>query len=214
MTDVFPRRNLPIEAEPWGRAHDERVIALEDGVTRLGQSLSGQNRNSASSIQTLADQVKDLVGRVSYNTSSADSQTWTTPSGPYTWGPGLSFTLTEPRVVSLEFSVSGMVYTLASNATSSAVAHLKGAIFLNGSMIPGAQGEMGTNVGVLPNTGRASTYSGTLTARSLVSLTAGTYTVQGGFSTRNAELNGSPPSGSVTVSATSPFIFVDVLQPA
>lgn len=58
MTDVFPRRNLPEEAEQWGRAHDDRVVSLEQQVEILGQSLSGQNRNAASSIETLADQVR------------------------------------------------------------------------------------------------------------------------------------------------------------
>lgn len=58
MSDVFPRRNLPVDAEDWGRAHDNRVISLEEQVEILGQSLRGQNRNSASSIETLADQVQ------------------------------------------------------------------------------------------------------------------------------------------------------------
>lgn len=215
MTDVFPRRNLPEDAEQWGRAHDDRVVSLEKQIEALGQSLSGQNRNSASSIQTLATQVKDLVGRVAYNTSSTDSQTWTTPSvTPFTFGPTLSFTLTDSRVVSLQSIVSGTVYTLATNASTSAFAYLKGAIFLNGSLIPSASGEMGTNVGILPNTGRASTYSGTLSSRALIALNAGTYTIQGGFTERNAQVSGSPASGNAYVSAANPFVFVDVLQPA
>ncbi len=215
MTDVFPRRNLPDEAEQWGRAHDDRVISLEQSVASLQQSLSGQNRNSASSIQTLSTQVKDLAGREAYNTSSTDSQTWTTPLvTPFTFGPTLSLTLTQSRVVSIQSMVSGTVYTLATNASSSAFAYLKGAIFLNGSVIPSAAGEMGTNVGILPNTGRSSTYSGTIFSRALVTLPAGTYTLQGGFSERNAQVSGSPASGNAYVSAANPSLFIDVLQPA
>lgn len=58
MSDVFPRRNLPDDADPWGRAHDDRVLSLETSIEVLNQSLLGQNRNSASSLETLADQVR------------------------------------------------------------------------------------------------------------------------------------------------------------
>lgn len=213
MSDVFPRRNLPEEAEPWGRAHDQRVLALEDGFTRLGQSLSGQNRNSASSIQTLADQVKDLVGRVGYSALSADSLTWATPTTtPYTFGPSLTFTLSGPRVVSIQTSVTGVASVLATNATTSAFAMLRGAIFVNGSVVAGSRGEVSTNVGALPNTGRGNYSGGSVISRSLVPLPAGTHTVQGGFFMRNAEVIGT--SGSASVTASDPSIFVDVLQPA
>lgn len=215
MTDVFPRRNLPEDAEQWGRAHDERVMSLESQIQVLSQSLSGQNRNSASSIQTLSNQVKDLAGREAYNTSSGESQTWTTPLvTPFTFGPTLSLTLTQARVISIQSFVSATVYTLATNASSSAFAYLKGAIFLNGSVITSAAGEMGTNVGILPNTGRASTYNGTILSRALITLPAGTYTIQGGFSERNAQVSGSPASGNAYVSASNPALFIDVLQPA
>lgn len=66
--DVFPRRNLPDGAEPWGRAHDDRVLGLERDVQSLGQSLSGQNRNTASSLASLADQIRTLEG---YNPTSS-----------------------------------------------------------------------------------------------------------------------------------------------
>lgn len=216
MTDVFPRRNLPEDAEPWGRAHDDRVIALEDGITRLGQSLQGQNRNSASSIQTLAEQVKDLVGRVGYSASTPGfSQTWTTPTTtPYVWGPSLTFTLSQARVVSIQTSVTGVASVSATNASTSAFAMLRGAIFVSGSVVSGSRGEVSTNVGVYANTGRGNYSGGSVISRSLISLTAGTYTVQGGFFLRNAELIGSPASGSASVTASDPSIFVDVLQPA
>lgn len=61
MPDVFPRRNLPGEAEQWGRAHDDRVMALESGLETVAQSVQGQNRNTASSLSVIADQVKKIA---------------------------------------------------------------------------------------------------------------------------------------------------------
>jgi hypothetical protein len=60
MTDIFPQRNLPGEAEEWGRAHDRRVVGLESEVLALQQSVQGQNRNSASSLASLARQIDEI----------------------------------------------------------------------------------------------------------------------------------------------------------
>lgn len=40
MRNPFPRRNLPPEAEPWGREHDSRVSTLSDTVDRLSQEVT------------------------------------------------------------------------------------------------------------------------------------------------------------------------------
>lgn len=40
MRNPFPRRNLPPEAEPWGREHDVRVSNLSSTVERLAQEVS------------------------------------------------------------------------------------------------------------------------------------------------------------------------------
>lgn len=61
MPDVFPRRNLNPEAEPWGRAHDDRVLALESAVGIVGQSVQGQNRNTASSLSVIAQQLQTIA---------------------------------------------------------------------------------------------------------------------------------------------------------
>ena len=60
MTDVFPRRNLPGESEQWGRAHDDRVIALEKQNTALRQSLNALNRSTASTLSNLANQLNAM----------------------------------------------------------------------------------------------------------------------------------------------------------
>lgn len=60
MPDIFPRRNLPNDAEQWGRAHDERVLSVEGQIETIRQSLSGQNRNTASSLESLANQLRSI----------------------------------------------------------------------------------------------------------------------------------------------------------
>lgn len=61
MPDIFPRSNLPDDAVPWGRAHDTRVMALESGLEGVSQSVQGQNRNSASSLAVIAQQLQKLA---------------------------------------------------------------------------------------------------------------------------------------------------------
>lgn len=61
MSDVFPRSNLPDAAVPWGRAHDDRVIALESSLLSVSQSVQGQNRNSASSLALIAQQIQKIA---------------------------------------------------------------------------------------------------------------------------------------------------------
>lgn len=58
--DVFPRRDLPFEAEPWGREVEERVIGLENAVLSSDQSITGENRTSAASLGVLARQLSTL----------------------------------------------------------------------------------------------------------------------------------------------------------
>lgn len=60
MADVFPRRNLPGGAEPWGRAVQERIVSAEGGIVALRQSTQSQNRSTASSLSQLAAQVATL----------------------------------------------------------------------------------------------------------------------------------------------------------
>lgn len=107
--DVFPRRNLPDGAEQWGRAHDDRVLGLERDVQSLGQSLSGQNRNTASSLASLADQIRTLEG---YNpeastiptsqgvaTSGASTPNWEVEAFNASLDPELNITSTTGRLL-------------------------------------------------------------------------------------------------------------------
>ena len=60
MTDVFPLRNLPPEAEEWGRTVEDRIIQAENRNATAGQSLSGLNRSSSSTLDNLAFQVSEV----------------------------------------------------------------------------------------------------------------------------------------------------------
>ena len=59
--DVFPRRNLPGEAESWGRTLEDRVIALEKGHVAQESSLAGANRTAASALANTANQINSIV---------------------------------------------------------------------------------------------------------------------------------------------------------
>jgi hypothetical protein len=61
MADVFPRRNLPPLAEQWGREVENRVVSSEGAIESLQQGLSGQNRNTASSLAVIAQQIQGLA---------------------------------------------------------------------------------------------------------------------------------------------------------
>lgn len=58
MADVFPRRNLPDEAEQWGRTAEDRITNLDGSIVQLQQGLQSQNRNTASSLEVLAGQIR------------------------------------------------------------------------------------------------------------------------------------------------------------
>lgn len=60
MVDVFPRRNLPGDAEQWGRDVEGRVVDLSTGQEILGQQLQSQNRNTASNLAVMAAQIQTL----------------------------------------------------------------------------------------------------------------------------------------------------------
>ena len=62
--DVFPRRNLPPEAEEWGRKAEERIIDIENRVLMADGIARGTNRGDAASMGALARQVDALAAQV------------------------------------------------------------------------------------------------------------------------------------------------------
>lgn len=60
MVDVFPRRDLPGKADGWGRVLETRTVSNEESIQALQQGLAGQNRNTASSLAVIAQQIQAL----------------------------------------------------------------------------------------------------------------------------------------------------------
>lgn len=58
MPDIYPRRNLPGDADVWGRTVETKQESAETSIEMLQQAVQGQNRNTASSLQVLAGQIK------------------------------------------------------------------------------------------------------------------------------------------------------------
>lgn len=215
--DVFPPMNLPDDgkgqsAVPWGRAVQGRVEDVEGRVDALSQALGGQNRSNASSlsliaqqIQALGDQVRDLVGRASYSALDPDL-TFRLPNtlSATPWGPSLSFTLAQPRVVSLMFTV-GTSYQAAGSAS---LAYTRGALFIDNVRYVGVSR---TESGVSGNATVLSGGDSTLICRAVVSLPAGGHTVQGGYMDTQV-IGTSGPSFSY-MDLRGPSVFADVLQP-
>lgn len=112
--DVFPRRNLPNEAEQWGRAHDARIVEAEASLDRIEQSVQGLNRSTASSLTSIARQIEtiqeqqaeikeaqdELNARKTYSASGSNFTT-SVVNSVQTGSPraNISFTLAESRTV-------------------------------------------------------------------------------------------------------------------
>ena len=101
---IFPRRNLPGDSDSWGREIENYIRKTRNDLDALGQSSQGQNRSTASSLSVLGGQFTDLVGRNSYfGGDTGETATWfnstTITSQPF--GPTVSFTLTDTRLVKL-----------------------------------------------------------------------------------------------------------------
>lgn len=58
--DVFPRRNLPPESEPWGRKHDEVSRSHTRTLEDIRLSLLGLNRASAGQLGVVGRQLDEL----------------------------------------------------------------------------------------------------------------------------------------------------------
>lgn len=58
MTDVYPRRDLPGTADVWGREVETRQDSLKTTVEIVSQGVQSLNRNTASSLEVLASQIK------------------------------------------------------------------------------------------------------------------------------------------------------------
>lgn len=64
MVDVLHRRNLPPDAEPWGRDIENLALGTQSQVEILSQGVQGQNRNTASSLASLGKTILSLQATI------------------------------------------------------------------------------------------------------------------------------------------------------
>lgn len=214
-TDIFPPRDLPGRADDWGRKAEDGIKAAQRAAQLAQQSVGNLARSTSGTNQTLSRQVRDLSGRVGYATQSFALLSWVTTQPANTpFGPAVAFDLTEPRVVSAEYTVSTSLSGVASNGQSINLICSTG--FLVNGVDPAqaivSQGFTSLAASWNVSTGfNSRTEITPITAKLFMTLPEGSHTIQGILATRSITFTGSP-SGSAQ--AERPTLFVDVLQPA
>lgn len=115
--DTFPRRDLNPEADQWGRTVEEKIYALESGVTAGQQSVDGLNRNTAATLQDLAKQLgllDEQVQRIDnlFSKLPQGSQANISPTGFAVTGAGwrniASVTFTAPSAGSFSIAANAV----------------------------------------------------------------------------------------------------------
>lgn len=61
--DVFPRRNLPADAEPWGRKQDDVTRSQGRRITALELASQSNNRSNAGQLGVIGRQLETLEGQ-------------------------------------------------------------------------------------------------------------------------------------------------------
>lgn len=159
MVDVFPRRNLPTLAEQWGREVENRVTSLEVSTGVNSQGLAGQNRNTASSLSviaqqieaiqsaqqalegvqaTLAEQVEDLAAQTLFlQTQTVGDQKFSTSGGTPPGTPGYTYENYDPAFdcsVTVTTGTSGQLLI----STGAAMTAAAGAVGIGYQLLGGA----------------------------------------------------------------------------
>ena len=138
MADVFPLRNLPTDAEEWGRKVEERIYQAENRVASSGQSLSGLNRATGSTLDNLAYQIGevqrlyDLIP-VAYQRTSTQTGFSVPVTGAWSTIASTTLTLSKAGIYSVTAVASGQLvsggtpslvdasYRLVANGSASSV---------------------------------------------------------------------------------------------
>lgn len=122
--DSFPPKNLSPESTEWGREVENRIFQLANGNKSGDQSLIGLNRTTASTLETLAGQVRILgeqVTRLNTQVQRVNDAYAALPSpvqasvNPTNFGVGSSGTwntiatasITAPKAGTLRISATG-----------------------------------------------------------------------------------------------------------
>lgn len=112
VRDVFPRRNLPGDAEQWGRTVEDRIESGEDSDVQLEQRINNMGRATAGQLSVMSRQITELFeGRRSFTGTAEDVQyTYNATSGSRLIGT-VPITVSSPmggaRAANLFFTYAG-----------------------------------------------------------------------------------------------------------
>lgn len=227
LNDTFPPRNLPDGATEWGRTVETEVRLSQSDLVQLQQSVSGQNRTTAANLgelarqidtlatqqEALAEQQADVLGRVSY--AWPETGTQGAYSGAGTWtnsnlGVSRSFTLNEPRTVSVTILANVWVSaTTGTSGSSSGAINISARV--NGTIPTDTEMRFGTAYTASTGSNTSSQVNTMVTARGVLTLPAGDNVIQP-LTTLATITTGGTGIASIIVEAVS--VFVDVLVPA
>ena len=140
LSDVLPKRNLPVDAEPWGRRIEELVSELQGLVSRVDTNTSTQIRGLNSQTNTtsarwaehseLMDGMRDELALAAAEVALvaeevAALETYFAPDGEYTQAMAeleAKLTAAETAVSNIELAMDDMDAQVESAVTDSAAA--------------------------------------------------------------------------------------------
>ena len=125
MADVFPLRNLPTDAEEWGRTVEDRIYQAENALSGSKQSLLGLNRATGSTLENLAYQISEvqrLYNRipVAYQRTSSVSNFAVPGTGAWNTIATTSISLYQAGTLSLTAEGSGQLVSGEARALKTA----------------------------------------------------------------------------------------------
>lgn len=174
----------------WGRAVSETATKAITENERLRQDFDNNSSSTRTGMRVLSDQVLTLQQQqeilesqqnaiqaqqdylnslVTYNAAAGTITATGSPTTMTIFGdtnPSITFTLDEPRRIVATFQAVGTAVT-GGSGTCNIFAYLR----LAGAILPGVQGEVSTGGANTTQTG------GTLALQSVISLPAGTHTI-------------------------------------
>lgn len=196
MADVFPARNLPGEAENWGRSVERRISDRESAEVQLNQAVMNMGRATSGQLAVLSRQVQDLVGRVGYSATSFGLAAYGAGVWDETSRCSISFSLDRPRAVHLIITSVGVATSTVSLGSQAYLWYS-----LNGSVQMG-----GIGPGFIANGDRSGFFRGSLVSSFLLNLAAGTHTIGPAYQVIF-------PAGTSSMSLGDINMTVNVLQP-
>lgn len=163
--DVFPRRNLPPEAEQWGRKVEDRIVSGENSEVQLSQVVNNMGRSTAGQLAVLSNQLTELSSFRTWRQDVPDFSLTVPGSGStfntwYSGGRTLSFPAPEGGSRS---AILTLTATLSANVSSGQLVSVSGVKYLGSYLFKSPGAYLGTSAGQsvppgwLPSTGIVST---------------------------------------------------------